>query len=478
MRYYHMLLSIAAICCAAIWSGAMAPPVSAQEYAVGYAVSESAAVATATTLTMEVSASPVTEFWEQDDSGIWRYYDAQGIVATGEVTINGQAYAFAPDGTLYTGWQTVDGVRRYYDPLTGKARTGWIYYQQAYYYVDPESGKCTGTQYGLPTLTGEPTASSEKFLLDSYGALQLGYFTHEDGSRYYADETTGVIVTGELELGSDTYYFDTDGRQLTGWIVIDSNRCYFDTTTGKKRTGLVRIEGNTYYLTADSGMQTGLQKIAGTLYYFQKDGTLLTNSDISIDGVTYHADATGVLKEVPKEPEITKDEKGRTSIIASSQATVAQMTAYIRSVNPNVAQSVINMIPYYLSEGEKEGVRGDIAFAQSCLETGNFTFQGSAVSLDQNNFCGMGVTQNGEKGNSFATPQIGIRAQIQHLKAYASTDALAQECVDPRFRYVHRGCAPYVQWLGIQENPQGYGWAAGANYGDKILKILLTILKM
>lgn len=66
-------------------------------------------------------------------------------------------------------------------------------------------------------------------------------------------------------------------------------------------------------------------------------------------------------------------------------------------------------------EGEAENIRGDIAFAQSCLETGNFTFSGSAVELSQNNFCGMGVTQNGETGNSFKTPQLGIRAQIQHL---------------------------------------------------------------
>lgn len=72
-----------------------------------------------------------------------------------------------------------------------------------------------------------------------------------------------------------------------------------------------------------------------------------------------------------------------------------------KAKNGSVAQSVLDMIPLYLSEGEAENIRGDIAFAQSCLETGNFTFSGSAVELSQNNFCGMGVTQNGETGNSF-----------------------------------------------------------------------------
>lgn len=165
-----------------------------------------------------------------------------------------------------------------------------------------------------------------------------------------------------------------------------------------------------------------------------------------------------------------------TAIMGAAKATAAQMTAYIRGVNPNVPQSVIDMIPLYISEGKAEGVRGDVAFAQSCLETGNFTFAGSAVKLSQNNFCGMGVTSNGVAGNSFATPQIGIRAQIQHLKAYASTDDLKQACVDPRYKYVQRGCAPYVEWLGQKENPQGLGWAAGAGYGSKILRILADVI--
>lgn len=169
---------------------------------------------------------------------------------------------------------------------------------------------------------------------------------------------------------------------------------------------------------------------------------------------------------------------GLTKIMGTAAATAAQMQAYIKSVNTKVAQSVLDMIPLYLSEGKAEGVRGDIAFAQSCLETGNFGFSGSAVTLDQNNFCGMGVTSNGMKGNSFDSPQIGIRAQVQHLKAYASTEALKNAAVDPRFQYVTRGCAKYVEWLGQKENPDGKGWATGSGYGSKILKILDSILAM
>lgn len=165
-------------------------------------------------------------------------------------------------------------------------------------------------------------------------------------------------------------------------------------------------------------------------------------------------------------------------IIGKPQASIEQMQVYIKKVNPQVSDSVIKMIPLYITEGAAEYVRGDIAFAQSCLETGNFTFNGSAVALSQNNFCGMGVTKTGMKGNSFKTPAEGIRAQIQHLQAYACTDHLKQKCIDPRYTYVNRGCAEYVEHLGIHENPKGQGWAAGRNYGQKIINILKGILSI
>ena len=182
-------------------------------------------------------------------------------------------------------------------------------------------------------------------------------------------------------------------------------------------------------------------------------------------------------KDIKAVMEGSAAEDSLTAIMGKTKATAGQMASYLKKKNPAVAQSVLDMIPLYLSEGEAEGVRGDIAFAQSCLETGNFTFSGSAVTLEQNNFCGLGVTQRGKTGLSFESPQLGIRAQVQHLKAYASTDALINERIDSRFRYVTRGCAPYVEWLGQKENPQGKGWAAGEKYGEKILSILKAVME-
>lgn len=175
--------------------------------------------------------------------------------------------------------------------------------------------------------------------------------------------------------------------------------------------------------------------------------------------------------------EVKQEQTGYHSIAGKAVATAAQMVAYIKAKRPGVEQSVIDMIPLYLSEGLTEGIAGDIAFAQSCVETGNFEFpqETCKVTLAQNNFAMMGVVSADSKGEIFATPQIGIRAQIQHLKAYANSDPLNKECVDPRFYLVSRGSAPYVEWLGQPDNPQGKGWATAKGYGARILAVLADI---
>lgn len=166
------------------------------------------------------------------------------------------------------------------------------------------------------------------------------------------------------------------------------------------------------------------------------------------------------------------EDRQMTHIMGKTQVSADQIAAYMIGVNPAAAPYAKQLADIYIEEGKQEGVRGDIAAAQAMLETGNLTFAGSAVTLEQNNFCGMGVTSNGTSGCSFQTMQEGVRAQIQHLKAYASEQALNNSCVDPRYAFVQKGCAPYVEWLGQKENPCGRGWASGQGYGDKICRIL------
>ena len=124
-----------------------------------------------------------------------------------------------------------------------------------------------------------------------------------------------------------------------------------------------------------------------------------------------------------------------------------------------------------ISEASFEGVRPEVLFAQVMIETGWLRFGGN-VSAGQCNFGGLGSTDSGVAGASFDSVGIGLRdvrtgilAQVQHLKAYASTDPLRGDCVDPRFSMVKRGSAQYLTKLNGK-------WAVpGEGYGEHIASI-------
>lgn len=136
------------------------------------------------------------------------------------------------------------------------------------------------------------------------------------------------------------------------------------------------------------------------------------------------------------------------------------------------AKNVEEFCEIVYSDSVVEGVRPEVVFGQAMMETGYLRFGGD-VKISQYNFAGLEAT-GGIDGNSFADVRTGIRAQVQYLKAYASRQDLIQECVDTRFQYVRRGVSPYVQWLGIKENPAGAGWAAAADYGYTIMNNYIT----
>lgn len=125
-------------------------------------------------------------------------------------------------------------------------------------------------------------------------------------------------------------------------------------------------------------------------------------------------------------------------------------------------------------EAIAEGVKPEVVFTQ-CMKETAFLKYGGEVNPNQYNFAGIGATGS-VHGASFENVRMGIRAQVQHLKAYGSLDKLINQCVDPRFNLVSRGSAKYVEWLGKKENPTGSGWATSKNYGHDIVNMINVLL--
>ena len=141
------------------------------------------------------------------------------------------------------------------------------------------------------------------------------------------------------------------------------------------------------------------------------------------------------------------------------------LSEFLTSVNPEAEKNHAESLALiYTEEAAIEGVNHDVAFAQMCLETGFLRF-GGLVTPEMNNFCGLGSIGPGQNGEVFQTPRLGIRAHIQHLKAYATDEPLKQQLVDPRYRYVRLGSSPHIKGLAGT-------WAADRNYAEKINAIL------
>ena len=145
-----------------------------------------------------------------------------------------------------------------------------------------------------------------------------------------------------------------------------------------------------------------------------------------------------------------------------------QLTKYFLSQNPQADKKQIKQLAqYYIVEANTEGINSDVAFAQMCLETGYLRF-GNLVTPEMHNYCGLGAIDKDHTGEVFETELLGVRAHIQHLHAYGTTEefTLTNELIDKRYKWVlPRGKAPTIFELAGT-------WAADKEYGKKLDKIL------
>lgn len=156
------------------------------------------------------------------------------------------------------------------------------------------------------------------------------------------------------------------------------------------------------------------------------------------------------------------------SIMGRAEIDADALSRFVARRNPDFDPAIAHA---YLAVGEKYGIRGDIALCQSILETGWFKFaDGTAVTPDQHNYCGLGVTRRGQRGQSFDTIEQGVTAQIQHLYAYACADPIpgGETLLDPRFKLVTRGVAP--TWADLAGR-----WAANDRYAHSIMRLYMEL---
>lgn len=356
-----------------------------------------------------------------------------------------------------TGWRTINDKTYYY--INGKAVTGERQIDGHWYYFDANGIMQTGfVNLGY------------KIVYYNYNGWML-YGEHQlNGYWYYFDTGTGAMQTGFVNLGHKIVYYNAKGQMQYGEHQINGYWYYFDTGSGAMQTGFVNLGHKIVYYNTEGQMQYGEQQIDGYWYYFDTgSGAMQKNAEIN--GKYYDAD--GKYQELHK-------------IMNDPTTSVEKMVRYYRNRNLSYpseklavggADSIEKLANIFYEEATAEGIDPAIAWCQTMKET-NWLRYGGQVKIEQFNFAGIGATDGGASGADFSSygkngVRMGVRAQMQHLKAYAvkgiSKNDLKYECVDPRFKYVNKGSAMYVEWLGINENPNGSGWATAPKYGYSIM---------
>lgn len=376
---------------------------------------------------------------EQLVNGKWYYFDVSTYyMYTGLKEFPNKKVYYATSGEMVFGQQRVDGKDYYFSPKDGAMVSGFVEVGGKVMYYFKDGGRASGE-------------------------------VNIEGSWYYFNRTTFERTTGFANLQNKTVYYSAEGKMLFGEQLINGKWYYLSTADGKMQTGFYSFSNKTVYYAATGEMLFGHQVIGGKAYYFDPlSGNLLYN--LIVNGIFYGKDGVSQKAETVMGMSTTSPQQ-------MAQFYLAKSGAYPSFYQGSDAPTLLSFCNIIYEEANKQGVRAEVVFTQAMLETGWLRYNGSAVSQGQFNFAGLGAVDGGGAGASFPSVRIGIRAQIQHLQAYASTagaSGLVNSCVDPRYYLVSpKGGAPYIQYLGRQENPSGnYGWASGAQYGIKIVNLM------
>ena len=384
--------------------------------------------------------------WERSGD-TWRFV-RDGQAKTGWFSAGGRWYWAGSDGRTIRGWSTINGRRYFFDDSTAMV-TGWKKDGESWYYLRRDGDMATGWV--------------------------------KDGRSWYYLGSDGVMATGWLLDGGTWYWLDSDGAMRTGWVNV-GGAWYHMAGSGAMNTGWLLDGGTWYWLDPSSGaMVTGTHDVDGRTSSFASSGAWLGYVD---GGGAPAADAAS--RSASRADSVT-NAAGQRLIMSAPTASRAEIIdameeawdevgySYPSALSAGGAQTIRDFASVVYDEAVAEGVSPELVFVQAMKETGWLRFGGD-VSVNQYNFSGIGAVGGGAKGATFPDVRTGIRAQVQHLRAYAdnsvTTASLANTVVDPRFTYVRKGAAPVVEYLGIQENPNHTGWAAAKNYGYDLVSMM------
>ncbi len=175
----------------------------------------------------------------------------------------------------------------------------------------------------------------------------------------------------------------------------------------------------------------------------------------------------------PVEPDSLSLREGKVPIRGEPRIdTYRQMQAWAESRGAH--RRFVDIATLYWEYGKKTGLRPEVLYAQSAKETafGHYT---GVVSPEQNNWAGIKTADASgdrpEDHESFDTPEEGVRAHFNHMKAYVGMEPSGE--THERYYVVMS-----LSWAGEVECVKMLGgkWAPAPDYGESIVNNYLADL--
>jgi hypothetical protein len=165
-------------------------------------------------------------------------------------------------------------------------------------------------------------------------------------------------------------------------------------------------------------------------------------------------------------------------IMGPSRLTPYQLSQFViaRKYKPRITVTIEELATDYIEEGNRYGIRGDVAWAQSILETAGFNLPDyGQVAGGDNNFAGIGACDSCKHGFTFPDARTGVRAQMQLLRTYVDPEYSKENSPDP----VLLGGSLTLGFRGkVQTWWDLWGtWATGALYGERVYNLYLQMVE-
>ncbi len=390
--------------------------------------------------------------------GNYMYYcNEEGVIQYGgnekkPILIGDNYYYISPDGYVMRGWQTVNGLRYFYDFETGLPVFDWINYKGNVYYADKATGKYIGTRY----IGKYPYRFNEKGIL----ITGMQYFETENATSYiFEDGTRAANQIVSTDNGS--FYFDEDGYMKTGWITFGDNEYYFD-EDGKMLKGITVIDGNKYIFADDGKMLKGIAKYNNGIYYLDENGIMLTGWQKINSNTYYLNEKTGLAYTGWHEFGNKKCYFDSEGVMATGMYTIDDKTYYFGADGDmHTGWKTINNKKYYF--GVEGAAKGIMYTYRHIIDGIDYLFYstGEMVTTGNQNIVVKALSQLGQEGGMPYCQWWGYDFRFEWCACFVSWCATqcgyTQNNQTPKFI----SCKVGIEWF------QEHGQWKGKNYIPK-----------